>query len=152
MNRATLGLPLLLAICACAIQGRPALTGNELSLGGIALGDSESAVLAKMGQMRRSEHPDNYLTVRLEADGIVVLIDPREGVGEIIGSHPRHCTPGGVCPGQAFSRVPASLGRPAITKQGDARYVAQYATQSDCWLELLVCSEVIEMVRLACPA
>ena len=143
-------LTILSAASCVADAGRP-MSANELSLGGVAIGDSEAVAIASLGDVVRTEHPNDYLTIELESDGLTVFLDPQEGVGEIFSERSKHCTSAGVCPGMPFGKVSAALGRPIITNQDSSRFVAHYATTTDCWIELLVNAGRVVSVRIACP-
>lgn len=151
MKAASLTLLLALTATSCAVVAEPPLSSKELSLGGVAIGDSEADAASVLGQSVRTEHPDNHLSIKLESGGIMVLTDPQEGVGEIFSNAPQYCTPSGACPGMAFDKIPKAMGRARITKQGGSRFLAQYSTTTDCWIELSVSAERVESVRIACP-
>jgi hypothetical protein len=151
MRAPSFALLIILSAASCAADADLPVTSTELSLGGVAIGDSEAAAESALAQVVRSEHPDNYLTIKLESAGLTVLIDPQEGVGEISSERPQHCTSTGVCPGMLFDDVPATLGRPSITNQDSSHFLAQYATTTDCWIELSVNAGRVESVRIACP-
>ena len=142
---------LILGAVSCATYTPGLISINELSLGGVAVGDSESVVLSKLGHARRSEHPDDYLTVQLESSGLIVSLDPQDGVGGIFSDRPGHCTPSGICPGTAFAEVEVRLGRPIVLNRDKSHYTAQFASKSDCWLEVVVHMGFVESIRIACP-
>jgi hypothetical protein len=142
---------LVLGAASCATRAPGLIPNNELSLAGVAVGDSEAVVLSKLDHPRRSEHPDDYLTVQLESSGLIVSLDPQDGVGEIFSDHLGHCTPSGICVGTAFSEVEAMLGLPAALNRDQSRYTAQFASKNDCWLEVVVHIDFVESIRIACP-
>jgi hypothetical protein len=142
---------LLFGAVSCATHAPSLIANNELSLAGVAVGDSEAIVLSKLGHPRRSEHPDDYLTVQLESSGLIVSLDPQDGVGGIFSDRPGHCTPSGICVGTAFAEVEAMLGRPVVLNRDESRYTAQFASKSDCWLEVVVHIGLVESIRIACP-
>jgi hypothetical protein len=142
---------LVLGAASCATRAPGLIPNNELSLAGVAVGDSEAVVLSKLDHPRRSVHPDDYLTVQLESSGLIVSLDPHDGVGGIFSDRPGHCTPSGICVGTAFAEVEAMLGRPAVLNRDQSRYTAQFASKTDCWLEMVVHIDFVESIRVACP-
>jgi hypothetical protein len=131
--------------------GVPTVPDAALSLGGISLGDTESAVIAELGRPTSRRGTGDFLNVELVFPGLTVWLGEGGRVGEILSTGPEHCTPQGVCPGQPFELVEALYGTPLVAVREDGRYM-EYYPQSDfpCWLQIAVESGTVRSIRSEC--
>jgi hypothetical protein len=81
------------------------VSGQELSLGGIAVGDTEAAVLNRLGKPRRTTDTGDFLNTRMDYLGLTVWLGEGRRVGEILSTSKQHCTLSRVCPGMPFNKV-----------------------------------------------
>jgi len=133
-----------------------AVSDGELSLGGVTLGDSESQVLAALGQPLRQS--DTGEGIALEYPGLTVLIGWLE---QAAPGKPRHvlqvnateqnaCTPSGVCPGAPLSKALASYGQPIKSERESGSFWEYYSDQSSCLLQLGTSGDTIHSISAVC--
>ena len=138
-------------IVGIASAGEPALvTDRELSLGGVALGDTEADVLRKLGQPRRTTDTDDFLNIRMDYPGVTIWLGEGRRVGEMLSTSKRHCTPAGVCPGASFVSAEAEYGPPLVADREDGTFMEYPSSQSSCWLQIAVDKGIIRSVRAEC--
>lgn len=121
----------------------------ELSLAGIVLGQSETSVVRALGEPKSRTYGDSdYLPVRLTYSGITVLLD-EQGVGGLISTDKRFCTPAGVCPGISLAMAKQIYGPAWVTEMVEGSPVG-YVHGDGCWLEFSVESGMVQTIELAC--
>lgn len=127
----------------------PILNDQELSLGGIVLGQSEASVIRALGRPKgRTENGSDYLPLELSYPGLAVLLD-EQGVGGLISSSKRFCTPAGICPGMSYAEAQQIYGLALVTKTTD-RVSTGYLYGDGCWLKLAVKLGKVETMEVAC--
>jgi hypothetical protein len=133
-----------------------AINDDELSLNGVALGDSEKHVLSILGEpIERFETGEG---TEFKYTGLIVSIGWLEQ--QAPGTHRRvwalrgigaaTCTPAGICPGMAFERANATYGVPVVAKRDHATVMEYYSSESSCWLQLDVSGGVIDAISAVC--
>ena len=144
------------ALLTGSASNRAAISDSELGLGGVALGDSESHVLAVLGQP--SQRSDTGEGFALEYPGLTVLIG---WLGQAAPGKQRHvlqlnanasgaCTPSGVCPGDAVSKVLAVYGQPIKAERESGSFWEYYSNQSSCWLQLDTSGDTVHAINVVC--
>jgi hypothetical protein len=143
---------LLIVIAASPTQAKqaPLIADSELALGGIALGDSEQAVLAKLGKPANVTDTGDFLNIRLDYPGLTIWLGEGRRVGEILSTASGQCSPSGICPGQRLSVATAQLGPGLVADREDGRFMEYPSAQSSCWLQLAVLQGIIVSVRAEC--
>jgi hypothetical protein len=122
---------------------------QELSLGGIVLGQSELSVIQALGSPKsRAEGDSDYLPVKLSYSGLTVLLD-EQGVGGLISTSKRFCTPAGVCPGTTYAKAQQIYGSALVTEIVGGLPVG-YVYGDGCWLEFAQNSGKVQTIELAC--
>ena len=152
--RCILAIALTLSMPAAA--GTPTISDNELSLSGVALGDSESRVLSVLGQpQKRSETGEG---TALEYPGITVLVgwleqqapNKQRRVFQLTGTASNACTPAGICPGMPVARAEAAYGKPIVARRETGTFMEFYSHQSSCWLQLGTLAGNIRSIGAVC--
>ena len=134
-----------------ALAAEPSLVNDqELSLGGIALGDTEAAVLGKLGQPSRTTDTGDYLNIRMDYPGFTVWLGEGRRVGEVLSTSKQHCTPAGICPGMPFSKAKAKYGPALVADREDGTFMEYPSSQSACWLQIAASKGIIKSVRAEC--
>ena len=132
-----------------ALAVTTASPNTELSLGGIVLGQSEASVVRTLGLPKsRTGESSDYLPVRLSYSGITVLLD-EQGVGGLISTGKRFCTPAGVCPGTPLAKAKQIYGPAWVTEMVDGS-PGGYVYGDGCWLEFSVKSGKVQTIEIAC--
>ena len=147
---------LLLASVDCSAKDPGTISDRELTVGGVALGDTEQSVVARLGKpIRRIDTGEG---MRLEYRGLTVWVgyleQAKPGVPrrtfELLSTSKRHCTPSGVCPGIAFDKVRAKHGAPLVADREDGQFMEYPSYESQCWLQISVKAGIIQSVRAEC--
>jgi hypothetical protein len=134
-----------------ASAAEPSLVSDkELSLGGVALGDTEAVVLRKLGQPRRTTDAGDFLNIRMDYPGLTVWLGEGRRVGEVLSTSKQHCTPAGICPGMPFVKAKAKYGPPLVADREDGTFMEYPDSQSACWLQIAVSNGSIKSVRAEC--
>ena len=134
-----------------ASAAEPSLVRDqELSLGGVAIGDTEAAVLRKLGQPRRTTDTGDFLNISMEYPGLTVWLGEGRLVGEILSISKQHCTPARICPGTLFATAKAKYGSPLVADREDGTYMEYPSSQSSCWLQIAVNEGIVKSVRAEC--
>jgi len=129
----------------------PSLVNDqELSLGGVALGDTEALVLHKLGQPRRATDTGDFLNIRMDYPGLTVWLGEGRRVGEVLSTSEQYCTPAGVCPGVSFVKAKAKYGPPLVADREDGTFIEYPSSQSACWLQIAVSKGIVKSVRAEC--
>jgi hypothetical protein len=123
---------------------------QELSLGGIALDDTEATVLNKLGQPRRTTDTGDFLNIRMDYFGLTVWLGEGRRVGEILSTSKQHCTLTRVCPGMPFYMVKERYGSPLVANREDGTFMEYPSSQSACWLQFAVSKGIVKSVRAKC--
>jgi hypothetical protein len=146
----------LLAGANCFASTPATVPDRELSIGGVALGQTEHQALASLGKpLRRS---DNGEGTKLEYLGMTVWVgwleQAKPGVQrrvyELLSTSKQHCTPSAICPGTPLAKVRARFGAPLVADRESGRFLEYPSSQSSCWLQLSVAGGIIKTVRAAC--
>lgn len=142
---------LLLLIANTAWAGEPSLVEDrELSLGGVAIGDTEAAVLRRLGQPVRRIDTGDVLDTQLEYEGLTVWLGEWQRVVEVLSVSKRHCTPSGVCPGMSFAQARKKYRQPLAASREDGDFMEYTSAGSSCWLQFAVDKGRIASVRAEC--
>jgi hypothetical protein len=123
---------------------------HELSLGGIALGDTQVSVLRKLGQPHRTTDTGDFLNTRMDYPGLTVWLGEGDRVGEVLSTSKQRCTPAGICPGTPFARARAKYGPPLVASREDGTYMEYLSSQSSCWLQISVSKDTVRSIRAEC--
>ena len=149
--RHILGTALTFLAIGVASAAEPSLVSDqELSLGGIALGDTEAAVLRKLGQPSRFTDTGDFLNIRMDYPGLTVWLGEGRRVGEVLSTSKQHCTPAGVCPGTPFAQAKAKYGPPLVANREDGTFMEYPSSQSACWLQISVSKGIVRSLRAEC--
>ncbi|WP_162434833.1 hypothetical protein [Pseudoxanthomonas koreensis] len=133
-----------------------AVTDEELSLGGVTLDDSESEVLAVLGQPVRQS--DTGESIAFEYPGLTVMIGWLEQAGpgksrrvlQLNATGQNACTPAGICPGAPLSKALAAYGQPIKSERESGSFWEYYSNQSSCWLQLGISGGTISSISAVC--
>ena len=138
-------------IVGAATATEPSLVNDrELSLGGVTLGDTEAAVLRKLGQPHRTTDTGDFLNIRMDYPGITVWLGEGRRVGEVLSTSKQNCTPAGICPDAPFAQAKAKYGPPLVADRQDGTFMEYPSTQSACWLQIAVSKGIVRSVRAEC--
>jgi len=141
-------------ILACLISvSRGAVAQNismaELSIGGIAIGQTEQDVVKRLGTPSKRENTgEGYL---LAYPGFEVYVGVGSyGVFEVVSRNPEHCTPSKVCPGMPISGANRIYGAPVVASRESGTYFEYTPEGNSCWLQVSAPKDIILSMRIAC--
>ncbi|MBX3712289.1 MAG: hypothetical protein KF800_10045 [Lysobacter sp.] len=144
----TMGFALLLVpVMAFADQG--AVPETELSLGGVAIGDSTEAVVARLGQPKRKGPAQDFIDLHYEYPHMRVSFNG----GIVAGLHAGKagaCTPKGLCPGDRMDRMRALYGAPIVSDRETGRYYEYTGGDAACWLQIRSRGKRVASIDVAC--
>ncbi len=136
---------------SCALAAEPSLISDqELSLGGISLGDTESDVISKLGNPNHIVDTGDFLSIRLEYSGMTIWLGEGRLVGEILSTAKLYCSPSGICPGTPFAVANTKYGPPLVADREDGTFMEYPSSESACWMQIAVANDVITSVRAEC--
>ena len=149
--KALTALMMIFAQLAPAYAGVSSVAFPEerLTLGGIAIGQSEASVTALLGNpKKRTEESDFFLPITLSYPGLVVSLD-EQGVGGVHSSSEKFCTLANVCPGMTYAQVTEAYGH-ADPYERDGRVFRDYLWDDGCWLRISFQANVATTVETTC--
>lgn len=145
----TFFMALVLLTPTLAVAGEEATPPSELSLGGIAIGDSPSEVVGKHGEpLRKSITPD-FLDLHYDYPQVRVSFSD-DVVAGLYSDKANGCTPKGLCPGDSLKKMRAMYGPPASTVRDKKRFYEYYAADASCWLQIKSMRKKIASIAVAC--
>ncbi|MBX9402548.1 hypothetical protein K4L06_14655 [Lysobacter sp. BMK333-48F3] len=139
----------LLVLPALAFAGEGIVPEGELSLGGVAIGDTPRTVIARLGKPARKVEESGYLDLHYDYPNLRVSFS--EGVAA--GLHSARsggCTPKRLCPEDSFNKMRALYGPPLIADRETGRFYEYYAMDAACWLQIPARDEKIASITVAC--
>jgi len=134
---------------ALAAEPSP-VNDHELSLGRIVIGDTEAAVLQRLGKPRSTAKIGDFLDIRLDYPGLTVWLGEGNRVQELLSTSRKHCTPAGLCPGMSFATAKKKYGTPIVAEREGGSFMEFPGSRSPCWLQLSVDKDIVESVRVQC--
>jgi hypothetical protein len=139
---------LLLSFTAAA-QDR--ISPSEMAIGGISIGQTRNAVAANLGKPTSKTEEADYLSEHWHYPTLRVSF-AFGSVEELHSSSPRACTPAGLCPGDAVSRMRTLYGAPTARLREDVRFFEYYANRSDCpcWLQVAASGSKVASIQVVC--
>lgn len=140
-------LLLLVPLLAFAEEG--AVSEKELSLGGVAIGDSTDMVVARLGEPRRKVPAQDFIDLHYEYPHIQVSFNG----GIVAGLHAEKagaCTPKGLCPGHRLDRMRALYGAPIVVDRETGRYYEYIGGDAACWLQIRAKGKRVASIDVAC--
>jgi len=154
--RQIFALTLMVMASGCATQAASEVRDAELSLSGVSLGDTEQAVISRLGPPEQTVQTGEG--IELKYPGLTVSTGwleqeapglPRR-VYELAGTGTKACTPAGVCPGMPISAAIAHYGQPLRTERETGTFLEYYSAESSCWLQLKAATGTVESIRVVC--
>ncbi|MDR6841508.1 hypothetical protein [Pseudoxanthomonas sacheonensis] len=145
---------LLLVICGQfavtrANAGPIAPEAERLTLGGITIGQSEASVIATLGKPRHRKQEEHFfLPITLVYRGLVVSFD-EQGVGGVLSTSKKFCTPAKICPGMTYAQVVKAYG-PSDAYERDGATFRDYLWDDGCWLRLKFQAGTVSTVETTC--
>lgn len=140
-------LLLLVPLQAFAAEGTVAK--RELSLGGVAIGDTAAQVAARLGEPKHKVAAQDVLDLHYEYASLRVSFNG----GIVAGLHADKrdaCTPKGLCPGDRLDRMRALYGAPVVADRETGRFYEYVGGDAACWLQIRAKGGRVASISVAC--
>lgn len=121
---------------------------SELSLAGVAIGDTEAQVVEKLGAAPFRTEEADFLHLHLNYESVTVSFGFEEVAG-LYSDNPKGCTPAGLCPGDSLKRMRSVYGTPEVAKRETGTFF-EYYSDCPCWLKIKPTGNKIESITVAC--
>ncbi len=140
---------LLLLVPLLASAGESAVSDRELSLGGVAIGDTAAQVVSRLGEPKRKVPEQDFLDLHYEYAALRVSFNG--GIVAGLQAETRGaCTPKGLCPGDRLDRMRALYGDPIVSDRETGRYYEYTGGDAACWLQIRAKDKRVESIEVAC--
>ncbi len=139
----------LLLVPACAFAAEGIVSDRELSLGGVAIGDTAAQVTSRLGVPKRKVPAQDFLDLHYEYAALRVSFNG----GIVAGLHADKrdaCTPKGLCPGDRLDRMRALYGDPIVSDRETGRYYEYVGGDAACWLQIRARGKRVASIDVAC--
>lgn len=140
---------LLLLVPLLAFAGEGTVAEKELSLGGVAIGDTAAQVAARLGEPKRKVPAQDFLDLHYEYAALRVSFNG----GIVAGLHADMrgaCTPKGLCPGDRLEKMRALYGEPIVSDRETGRYYEYSGGAAACWLQIRAKGKRVASIDVAC--
>jgi hypothetical protein len=145
-----LSLVLLLSLATPLTLAREGtVLESEISLGGIAIGDSPSEVTNKLGLPLRKVEELGFLSLHYYYPQVRVSFSENV-VAELYSDKAAGCTPRQLCPGDPLDKMRSLYGPPVIADREAGRFYEYYAADFTCWLQIRSKGKRISSIAVVC--
>ena len=126
-----------------------AVSDRELSLGGIAIGDTAAQVVSRLGEPTRKVPEQGFLDLHYEYANLRVSFNG--GIVAGLQADTRGaCTPKGLCPGDRLDRMRVLYGAPIVSDRETGRYYEYIGGDAACWLQIRAKDKRVVSIEVAC--
>lgn len=140
---------LLLLVPLLAFAGDGSVSDRELSLGGVAIGDTAAQVAARLGEPKRKVPAQDFLDLHYEYANLRVSFNG--GIVAGLQAETRGaCTPKGLCPGDRLDRMRVLYGAPIVSDRETGRYYEYVGGDAGCWLQIRARGKRLASIAVAC--
>ncbi len=140
---------LLFLVPLLAYAEHAAVSDRELSLGGVAIGDTAAQVAARLGEPKRKVPAQDFLDLHYEYAALRVSFNG--GIVAGLQADTRGaCTPKGLCPGDRLDRMRALYGAPIVSDRETGRYYEYIGGDAGCWLQIRARGKRVASIEVAC--
>ena len=124
------------------------ISQSELSLAGVAVGDTEMQVVEKLGPAPSRTEEADFLHLDLNYETVTVSFGFEEVAG-LYSNNKKGCTPAGLCPGDSLKRMRSLYGVPEIADRETGTFF-EYYSDCPCWLKIKPVGNKIDSITVAC--
>lgn len=140
---------LIVLIPSLALARTGSVSEDELSLGGVLIGDSPSEVIANLGKPQREVESPDFLNLHYDYSHVRVSFSD-DVVAGLYSDNPLGCTPMHLCPGDSLDKTRALYGPPIVADRESGTFYEYYGADSSCWLEVSVTGKRVASIRVEC--
>jgi hypothetical protein len=136
-------------ILSSALLAQGEIPANEVSIRGVAIGDSLSQVIKKLGKPSSKVQASDYLDLHYKYPTMTVSFS--EGVvAGLFTDSIAACTPKQLCPGDSLDRMRSLYGEPIVADRETGRFYEYYGNELYCWLKIPVDDRKVGSITVAC--
>lgn len=140
---------LLLLVPLLAFADEGIVSDRELSLGGVAIGDTVAQVVSRLGEPKRKVPEQDFLD--LHYDYAKLRVSFNGGIVAGLQAETRSaCTPKGLCPGDRLDRMRALYGAPLVADRETGRFYEYVGGDTGCWLQIRPRGTRVASIAVAC--
>lgn len=140
---------LLLLFPLLALAGEGTVSDRELSLGGVAIGDTAAQVVSRLGEPKRKVAAQDFLDLHYEYASLRVSFNG--GIVAGLQADKRGaCTPKGLCPGDRLDRMCTLYGAPHVADRETGRFYEYVGGDAGCWLQIRARGKRVASIDVAC--
>lgn len=140
---------LISLILSATLLAQGDIPASEVSIGGIAIGDSPSQVLEKLGEPSSKLEASDFLNLHYKYPNMTVSFS--EGVvAGIFTDGSSACTPKQLCPGDSLDKMRSLYGEPLVTNRETGRFYEYYGYELYCWFKIPVHDNKVYSITVAC--
>ena len=132
-----------------ALLAQGEVPASDVSIGGVAVGDSTSQVIKKLGEPIRKVQASDYLALHYKYPNMTVSFS--EGtVAGLFTDNTNACTPKNLCPGDSIEKMRSLYGEPLVTDRETGRFYEYYGHELYCWFKIPVNDNKVDSITVAC--
>ena len=136
-------------ILSSALLTQGNIPASEVSIGGVAVGDSPSQVIKKLGEPSSKVRTTDYLDLQYQYPYMTVSFS--EGVvAGLFTDSTGACTSKNLCPGDSLEKMRSLYGEPLLTDRETGRFYEYYGHELYCWLKIPVNDSKVDSITVAC--
>ena len=141
-------LLVLLLVPSLAMAWEGAVPQSEMSLGGVAIGQSRDEVIAKLGKPTHREEAQDFLDLHYDYPHLRVSFNT-DIVAGLESRDAKACTAKGLCPGDKLEKMRSMYGAPKLAGTDEQAYV-YYGPDGACWLEVPAKGRRVTKLSVVC--
>ena len=122
---------------------------SEVSIGGIAVGESPTAVIRKLGKPTHTTEASDYLDLHFEYRNVTVSFSEKVVAG-LYSDKADGCTPRHLCPGDSLKKMRSLYGSPIEADREAGHFYEYYGQDLYCWLKISAKRQKISSIAVAC--
>lgn len=139
----------LLLVPAWTFAAEGIVSDRELSLGGVAIGDTVATVVARLGEPGRKVPALDFIDLHYEYANLRVSFNGGIVAG-LQADRRGTCTPAGLCPGDRLDRMRALYGEPIVSDRETGRSYEYVGGDAACWLQIRAKGKRVAWIEVAC--
>jgi len=125
------------------------IPASEVSIGGVAVGDSPSQVIKKLGEPSSKVQASDYLNLHYKYPNMTVSFS-EDVVAGLFTDSTTACTPRQLCPGDSLDKMRSLYGEPLVTDRETGRFYEYYGQELYCWFKIPVKYREVSSITVAC--
>ncbi len=142
-------LHLISLVLSSALLLQGDIPARDVSIGGVAVGDSPSQVVKKLGEPSSRLETSDFLNLHYKYPSLTVSFSGGVVAG-LFANSPDACTPKQLCPGDSLDKMRTLYGEPLVTDRENGRFYEYYGRDLYCWLKIPANGSKVTSITVAC--